>query len=115
MLSPHLLSRYSTGLIPGGESSLNDSFGLLQIKSNIGHSECSAGISGVIKAVLALEKGIIPGNPTFITPNPRSKLYSEEVTHDSHMTMRQLTSTASKFELFELLCHGRRSPYEEPV
>ena len=81
-------------MIPGGENSLDDSFGLAQIKSNIGHSECSAGISGVIKAVLALEKGLIPGNPTFVTPNPRSKLYMEEAKHESYLIMRQSTFTA---------------------
>ena len=42
-----------------------------KIKSNIGHSEPAAGISGLIKAILTLENGEIPGNPTFKIPNPR--------------------------------------------
>ncbi|TVY39994.1 Fumagillin dodecapentaenoate synthase [Lachnellula occidentalis] len=40
------------------------------IKSNIGHSEPSAGLSGLLKATMAVEKGLIPGTPTFFNPNP---------------------------------------------
>ena len=41
------------------------------IKSNLGHSEPAAGLSGLFKAILAIENGIIPGNPTFESPNPK--------------------------------------------
>ncbi|KAB8201907.1 hypothetical protein BDV34DRAFT_228866 [Aspergillus parasiticus] len=41
------------------------------IKSNIGHSETAAGLSGLMKAIMILETGLIPGNPTFETPNPK--------------------------------------------
>ncbi|MCJ1404087.1 hypothetical protein MMC11_007312 [Xylographa trunciseda] len=38
------------------------------IKSNIGHLESSSGVAGLIKAVLVLEKGLIPPNANFETP-----------------------------------------------
>ncbi|THC91910.1 hypothetical protein EYZ11_008620 [Aspergillus tanneri] len=41
------------------------------IKSNIGHSETAAGLSGLIKAIMVLETGQIPGNPTFENPSPK--------------------------------------------
>jgi acyl transferase domain-containing protein len=49
------------------------------VKSNIGHSEPAAGLSGLIKVVLAMEKGFIPGNPTFETPNPNIDFESLKV------------------------------------
>ncbi|KAL9115464.1 MAG: hypothetical protein Q9227_000785 [Pyrenula ochraceoflavens] len=58
------------------------------IKSNVGHSECSAGISGLIKVVLALEKGLVPGTPSFITPNPMSKSSSKKATHTSLLILQ---------------------------
>ncbi|KKA28074.1 hypothetical protein TD95_004875 [Thielaviopsis punctulata] len=43
------------------------------IKPNLGHAEGASGISSLIKAVLAVENGVIPPNIKFNTPNPKSK------------------------------------------
>lgn len=41
------------------------------LKPNIGHIEGGSGISGIIKAILVLESGIIPANVNFEKPNPQ--------------------------------------------
>ncbi|KAI0416753.1 reducing type I polyketide synthase [Xylaria grammica] len=41
------------------------------VKGNVGHSEAASGLTSVIKVVLALENGKIPGTATFLDPNPR--------------------------------------------
>jgi hypothetical protein len=40
------------------------------VKSNIGHLEGGSGVAGVIKAILALENGIIAPNANFERLNP---------------------------------------------
>jgi acyl transferase domain-containing protein len=40
------------------------------IKANIGHLEGSSGPAGVVKAVMMLERGIIPPQALFKTLNP---------------------------------------------
>lgn len=57
----------------GAARSVDNPLLIGSIKGNIGHSEPAAGISGLLKAILSIENGIIPGNPTFVTPNPKSK------------------------------------------
>ncbi|KAI0119053.1 hypothetical protein F4814DRAFT_458445 [Daldinia grandis] len=41
------------------------------IKANIGHLEPSSGLAGIIKAIMILEKGIIPPNALFEKINPQ--------------------------------------------
>ncbi|KAI1365810.1 putative polyketide synthase [Xylaria arbuscula] len=41
------------------------------IKSNVGHSEPAAGNSGLIKVIMSMERGVVPGTPLFIKPNPK--------------------------------------------
>ncbi|MEU4232375.1 amino acid adenylation domain-containing protein [Nonomuraea sp. NPDC026600] len=41
------------------------------VKSNIGHADAAAGMSGLIKTVLALKHRTLPPTVNFTTPNPR--------------------------------------------
>ncbi|WP_194916636.1 type I polyketide synthase [Catenulispora rubra] len=41
------------------------------VKSNIGHCESASGVAAVVKTVLALRHGVLPGNLHFAEPNPQ--------------------------------------------
>ena len=45
-----------------------------QVKTNLGHSEAASGISSIIKATLALEKGSVPASIGVKSVNPKIKL-----------------------------------------
>src|SRR6202000_3286994 len=40
------------------------------VKTNVGHLEAASGFAGLLKAMLALEKGVLPRSRNFATPNP---------------------------------------------
>ncbi|KAK5659385.1 hypothetical protein OQA88_1478 [Cercophora sp. LCS_1] len=41
------------------------------VKPNLGHSEGASGVTSVLKAMLAVEKGVIPPNRNFEVPHPK--------------------------------------------
>ncbi len=50
------------------------SCGLGSVKANIGHALTAAGVAGLVKAVLAVERGVVPPPAGFERPNPRIDL-----------------------------------------
>ncbi|KAH8704971.1 hypothetical protein BGW36DRAFT_456523 [Talaromyces proteolyticus] len=49
------------------------------LKTNIGHTEGGAGVSGIIKSIMILESGVIPPNANFEQVNPKILMHSWNV------------------------------------
>ncbi|KAI0388440.1 hypothetical protein F5Y17DRAFT_463704 [Xylariaceae sp. FL0594] len=60
----------AVGRVFGSYRSADEPLYIGSIKSNIGHLEGSSGLAGVMKALLVLERGIIPPNAVFEKLNP---------------------------------------------
>ncbi|KAM0333322.1 hypothetical protein ACHAQA_001983 [Verticillium albo-atrum] len=56
------------------------------VKTNIGHLEGASGLAGVIKTTLALERGMIPPNMHFNTPNPKIDFENWKIAVPTQMT-----------------------------
>ncbi|KAL8635669.1 MAG: hypothetical protein Q9228_006865 [Teloschistes exilis] len=67
------------------------------IKSNMGHSEPTSGIAGIMKAVLAVEHGIIPPTVGLKTINPSSKFFSKCGTVDLKDGRLQVVTESTKW------------------
>ena len=77
----------------------------------MGHLEGTSGIAGIVKAILAVEKGIIPPNTNFEKLNPEidAEFFNLEVT----CTYMQLCSQADIYSSLQNQHHGHVGAYEE--
>lgn len=58
------------GAVLGEGRRADQALAIGSVKTNIGHLEAAAGVAGVVKAVLALQRGEIPPHLHLRTPNP---------------------------------------------
>ncbi|KAI1080407.1 putative polyketide synthase [Whalleya microplaca] len=68
------------------------------VKTNIGHSEAASGLSALIKAILIVERGVIPPTRGLVKPNPKIKwsewqvrVPTEPVPFPSHLPVRRVS------------------------
>ena len=84
------------------------------VKANVGHLEGASGLAGIVKAVLVLEKGVIPPIAKLQTLN--KNIDSNELRlHVSFSCFQKSKSTPDKHSSQELPQYGQHQAYVEPV
>ncbi|KAI1381386.1 putative polyketide synthase [Hypoxylon crocopeplum] len=68
------------------------------VKTNIGHSEAASGLSALIKAILSVERGVIPPTRGLVTPNPKIKwddwkvrVVTEPIPFPAHLPVKRVS------------------------
>ncbi|OIW31083.1 putative polyketide synthase [Coniochaeta ligniaria NRRL 30616] len=68
------------------------------VKTNIGHSEAASGLSALIKAILIVERGVIPPTRGLVKPNPKIswkdwqvRVVTEPVSFPHHLPVRRVS------------------------
>ncbi|KAM7196903.1 hypothetical protein V8F20_006870 [Naviculisporaceae sp. PSN 640] len=89
------------------------------VKPNLGHSEGASGLTSLIKAILAVEKGIIPPNINFQNPNPKIPFSKGGLTVPTEAVPwpsdRPLRAGINSFGLGGVNAHASRSRLSGPV
>ena len=63
-----------TGAFRAGGDERRGGCALGSVKAMVGHLDAAAGVTGLIKAVLAVRDGVLPPSPYFTAPNPALEL-----------------------------------------
>jgi yersiniabactin nonribosomal peptide/polyketide synthase len=92
------------------------------LKGNFGHLDTAAGIAGLLKAILAVSRGVIPASLNYASPNPALQLDASPFhvpTRRQDWTAAVRTAGVSSFGIGGTNCHvvvqsPRQGPVAEP-